>query len=96
MRGDLNRHGMRGGTRKKGEGQPGRPPARGTRTIRMCSFDDRSQVRHGCRSREGQTGKFRGTYLHVTMLAWTMAHSEYHRTAIGGRIGEKHSPEFGG
>jgi hypothetical protein len=24
------------------EGHPGRPPARGTRTIRMCSFDARS------------------------------------------------------
>src|SRR5438552_16245487 len=25
------------------DGQPGRPPARGTRTIRMCSFDARTR-----------------------------------------------------
>ena len=25
------------------EGQPGRPPARGTRTIGMCSFDARNR-----------------------------------------------------
>jgi hypothetical protein len=30
-----------GDPQRKGRGQPGRPPARGTRTIRMCSFDAR-------------------------------------------------------
>jgi len=44
MRGDPNRHGMRGWTRMGGErGQPGRPPARGTRTLRRCSFDARNR-----------------------------------------------------
>ncbi len=43
MRGDELRHGMRGWPRKKKRGQPGRPPARGTRTIRMCSFDARNR-----------------------------------------------------
>ena len=31
------------GPARKERGQPGRPPARGTRTIRMCSFDARTR-----------------------------------------------------
>ena len=41
MRGDLNRHGMRGWTRKKKRGNLVVLPARGTRTMRMSSSDAR-------------------------------------------------------
>jgi hypothetical protein len=48
MRGDLNRHGMRGGTRKKrGEGSLLVSFARGTRALRRASFDARRRGRLG-------------------------------------------------
>ena len=61
MRGDGDRHGMRGGTRKKrGEGSLLVSCARGTRTIGMCSFDARSGRPNRPPSREGETSKLGG------------------------------------
>ena len=48
MRGSEVLHGMRGWPLKKEEGgQPGRPPARGTPTMKLWSFDARSKGQPG-------------------------------------------------